>query len=405
MQNPVRSGAKLRLNGESGLRRAREGREGFEIKMAPRGGTPKRVTVFDVAKAAGVSGTTVSNVINGKLAGMSEETRLRVQREIVRLDYRPNEAARNLRLAQSSTVGLIVVHESPRFLASPFIAMIVTGLTNALAEHGLNLVVQGLQPEKFSTSALLRRVGLNGLVATMAGSDSQRKKFQKVLGAVGLPLVLIQDRALCPLEDCLIINQDDFTGGKVLAELLVRGGARRLLIVKPMVDWPAMKEREKGVRRVLARGEASLDVLATPDESFAGTQKALERYLDQTAMPDAILGANDQMAIAAMKTIQARGYSVPGDVLITGYNDFEYRIYAEPAITTVKSRPYEMGYKAGEEMAFRIAEGRFKTNGHLLFPAPLVLGESTRCVPEANKDSGSPRTARRAARATDPEAA
>jgi DNA-binding LacI/PurR family transcriptional regulator len=346
--------------------------------MAGSGFIAKRVTVFDVAKAAGVSGTTVSNVINGKLSGMSEQTRLRVLREIERLDYRPNEAARNLRLAQSSTVGLVVVHESPRFLASPFIAMIVTGLTNILAEHGLNLIVQGLHPDKFTSSALLRRVGLNGLVATMAGTDAVRRRFQKSLSAIGLPLVLIQDRPLCPLDDCLIINQDDFTGGKVLAELLAKDGARRLLIVKPLVDWPAMKEREKGVRRALVGHGAEIDVLAVPDESFAGTQAALARYLDQAAMPDAILGANDQMAIAAMKLVQARGLSVPQDVLITGYNDFEYRTYAEPAVTTIKSRPYEMGMRAGEEMAFRIANGKFRTPGHVLFPAPLVPGGSTR---------------------------
>jgi DNA-binding LacI/PurR family transcriptional regulator len=119
-------------------------------------------------------------------------------------------------------------------------------------------------------------------------------------------------------------------------------------------------------------------------------------------MPHAILGANDQMAIAAMKLVQARGLSVPDDVLITGYNDFEYRVYAEPAITTIKSRPYEMGARAGEEMAFRIVNGKFKAPGHVLFPAPLVPGGSTRsAMPQAKTDPARRKAAGRHARAHD----
>ena len=95
-----------------------------------------RVTLMDIASAAGVSATTVSNVANGRLELMSAATRVRVEAAIRELNYRPNEGARNLRLSQSGAIGLIIVDESPRFLADPMTSNIVAGMSNHLSANG-----------------------------------------------------------------------------------------------------------------------------------------------------------------------------------------------------------------------------------------------------------------------------
>ena len=81
----------------------------------------RRVTLSDVAEASGVSLMTVSNVVNGRTSAVGEETRQRVEKEIRRLNYRPHASARSLRLARRWSVGMIIVHESPSFLADPFL--------------------------------------------------------------------------------------------------------------------------------------------------------------------------------------------------------------------------------------------------------------------------------------------
>src|SRR4029078_2820404 len=180
----------------------------------PRGrAAAKRTTLGDVATAAGVSVMTVSNVINGKHPGaVGAATLRRVQREIRRLNYRPHEIARTLRLARSSTIGMIIVHESRIFMASPFVALMITGLTNSLTERGYNLIVQGVRPRDFANAAVLQRVSNDGIVAHISGSDRERAEFQKLLKTMGMPIVLVQDRQLTKLPDCCVINQEDEVG-------------------------------------------------------------------------------------------------------------------------------------------------------------------------------------------------
>ena len=179
-----------------------------------RGALQSRVTLNDVAKAAGVSVMTVSNVINGKHGTVGGETRRRVEREIKRLGYRPHEVARSLRLSRSFSVGMIIVTSNPLMMAIQFISTLVTGATSALRERGYSLVTEAVHPDQFERSTLLRRAGLDGIIAHLAGNDRERACYQKLLKSNGSPLVFIQDRPLIQLKDHCCINQDDFHGGR-----------------------------------------------------------------------------------------------------------------------------------------------------------------------------------------------
>src|SRR5437868_2478320 len=93
---------------------------------------PRRATIKDVAKAAGVSAMTVSNVLNGRLLYVGAATKKRVEREIERLNYRRQANARNLRIAQQRSIGMIIIDQSPFFLADHFTCQVVAGLANVL---------------------------------------------------------------------------------------------------------------------------------------------------------------------------------------------------------------------------------------------------------------------------------
>ena len=283
-------------------------------------------TLNDVAREAGVSAMTVSNVVRNKHRSMSAKTRARVERAIASLNYRPHASARSLRLARRFSIGMLVVEESPRFLADPFITHLVAGLTNFLSERGYDLVLQGLKPANLASSRMLQNVRTDGLCVLLSGSVPDRACTLNTLHALHQPIVLFQQRADPGPNDLCTVRQHDREGGRLLAKLLLERGARDLLMLVPTLEWPAIGERVDGVREAVRAhgGDARMTVLAT-GESFDDTRQALARQLDLGAAPDAVLAGNDQMGIAAVKCLAARGISVPGDVRVTGFNAFEFR--------------------------------------------------------------------------------
>jgi DNA-binding LacI/PurR family transcriptional regulator len=334
------------------------------------------VTLHDVAEAAGVSLMTVSNVVNGKLASVSESTRLRVKREIARLNYRPHASGRSLRMAQQWSVGMIIIHTSDSFLADPFITQVVAGLNRKMSENGYGLFLQGIRKEELERSVLVKSAGTDGLCAFYYGTPRERRKIADMLSSLGQPLVLIQEPLRFNSKDICCILEDDFGGGRMLAEHLVEKNARRFVILEPNLEWPALKERRRGILSVLNGVEgASVDRVVCGNGEFTRAQQALASYLDREGLSDAIM-SNDHIAIAAMKLLTQRGVSVPTDVLVTGFNGFEFWQYTDPVLTTVQSAAYDIGRLAGEEMLRRLETGSFSAPSHVL-PVTLQKGGST----------------------------
>ena len=133
------------------------------------------------------------------------------------------------------------------------------------------------------------------------------------------------------------------------------------------------------IRSVLTDHGAAIafGVLSVADEGLDAVQRDLASYVKQSgAMPDFILCSNDQLAVAAVKFVQSTGLKVPDDVNVTGFNNFEFRRYTDPTLTTIQSEIYEMGYRAGTAMVHRLEEGYF-TDATTTLPVSLVLGGST----------------------------
>ena len=334
-----------------------------------------RVTLRDIARKAGVSMTTVSNVVNGRLELMSEATRERVAAAVRELNYRPNAGARNLRLSQRGAIGLIVVDESPRFLADPMTSNILAGISNYLSVNGYGLLVTGIRRAALADLHLLRRDQTDGLCIMASGTVQERRALYRQLKDTGQPIVIFQDQAPDFMSDTLSVRQDDHKGGELLAERLIARGARRLALLVPAQSWPAMAERQSGVTAVAERNGARLDTVTCGSEEIADTQMAIARYVERDGLPDALLGGNDQMGCAALTWAQDRNLAVPGDVRVTGFNDFAFADYVRPRLTSVASPAYEMGKQGAAMLLARLSEGRF-TRREMLFDVTLVPGGS-----------------------------
>jgi DNA-binding LacI/PurR family transcriptional regulator len=272
---------------------------------------------------------------------------------------------------------MIIVDESPTFLTDPFVAQLVAGLSNYVNERNYALVLQALNGRDFAESSLIRRAETDALCALLSGPPGRRRRFLQRLAAIDHPLVLFQERLSTAVDDATSIRQDDFGGGKALAELVLQRGARRLLFLVPALAWPAVQERERGIRAAVTDCDCAgfVTVLTCGDGTVKAVIDALDGYMGRRP-PEAIMGANDQIGIAAMKWLRLKGLRMPQDVLVTGFNAFEFWNYSDPILTTVRSPAYDIGARGGEALLHRLREGQFIQRDEVL-SVELQVGEST----------------------------
>lgn len=336
----------------------------------------KAITIHDVAREAGVSAMTVSNVLNGR--GRVAPTTADNIREVVRrLGYRPSVAARRLRLSHQWAITMLIVVEDPDFLSDPFITAQVTGLTNYLNRHSYSLIIRGIRPSEFHKGDVFRGFEADGIVAIFSGELAERERFLTALEALRVPIILMHEYILPPRPDCIRLRQDDFSGGLQISHHLMDNGMRHLWMLMPDAHWPAMDARWSGVKAGVAAVQgAHLQLINCGNESFPQTRDATIAALKQYGTPDAIVGGNDQLAVAAMMTCTQHGLVVPDDVQITGFNGFDFWQYVQPRLTTVKSSAHLLGERAAQELLSRLQNGAFSSD-EIVLPVTLELGHST----------------------------
>jgi LacI family transcriptional regulator len=338
----------------------------------------RRTTLKDVAALSGVSPMTVSNVINGRMKGYNAETRDRVLTAAKRMNYRPDIAARSLRTDKRNAVGMLVLHDTGAFLTDPYIHTLLDGLCAGLNQQGYSMVLHGLTANEVGSAPLVRQRHGDGLCILMAGAFSAESRLAETLLSLGQPVVLFQQSVAEVPDDVCVLRQDDFEGGFKLCSHLIERGARRIAVVMPRAEWAAMNARLEGVRAAVGASGTSawIDLVTAIDESVVATQGALSGYLAEGHRFDAVIAGNDQMAIAVYRMLKARGFRVPTDVRLTGFNGFALLDHFEAKLTTIRSPAFELGMLGALYLVRRIESGSFDARSVLL-PVEFVPGETT----------------------------
>lgn len=320
---------------------------------------------------------TVSNFINDKFQFMSDATRQRVAEAVADLNYRPDTAGRSLRSARHMSVGMIVVDESPLYLSDGSTTQLVSGLGNALNDEGYTLQLEGLRARDLERSSLLRLVRTDGICVLFAGKPELRRAMLASVEKLNQPLIVFYEQINGEGHDLCCVHLDDRKGGILLAEHVFQRGARRIMVVEMQHNqWKCVDERVQAIRSVAERRGGQVDIVGCGSGAFAEVQAAVDTAITRTGLPDAIMAVTDQIGIAALKLLKSRGVGVPEQVMVTGFNAFDFWQYSDPVLTTVRSPGYELGQAAGREMVVRLQTGAFSRNV-IKLPVELVLGEST----------------------------
>ncbi|MGW7270968.1 LacI family DNA-binding transcriptional regulator [Streptomyces sp. NPDC054864] len=301
------------------------------------------VGIKDVAKHAGVSVGTVSNVIN-RPDVVSEETRHRVQSVIDRLGYVRSESARQLRAGQSRIMALLVLD-----MGNPFFVDVARGAERAALDAGLRVMMcnSGQSPsEEAEYLALFAEQRVRGVLLTPADATGRNiEAFRRH----SIPFVLV-DRVAEGATECSV-SVDDVLGGALAVRHLVDTGHRSIAYVSGPPGLNQVKDRRQGALQALAEAglpASALRELPTERLDVAAGRDAGARVLGLAERPTAVFCANDLLALGVLQAMYAAGVSVPEDIAIVGYDDIEFAAAAVVPLTSVRQPAIKMGAMAAE---------------------------------------------------------
>jgi LacI family transcriptional regulator len=333
------------------------------------------VTVRHVAARAGVSQSTVSNVLNRPHA-VAPDTLARVTAAIAELGFVRNDAARALRLGESQAVGIVVSEAS-----SPYYAEVVqaAGVTLAAAGYSslLGNSVQQRQVEGNLISLFEAQRVRGLLLAPVGGPPRELEAFE----GRGVDVVYVDARA--PRDDQCSVEVDHELGGEMAVRHLYSLGRRRLAIVRGPVELPQIAQRVRGAKRAAAALGLESEEIAISNYFVEGGSEAAAVLTSRPARrrPDGVFATNDLLAMGLVSRLIDGGVSVPGDIAVVGYDDIAMAAVARVPLTTLRQPARDIGSRAAALLVEELSEDGERPpthqHEHTVFQPELVVRAST----------------------------
>jgi LacI family transcriptional regulator len=340
----------------------------------PSGPSGRPATIYDVAALAKLSIATVSRVLQGT-GPVSAKARARVDQAAQELNYVPLRAARSLAVQRHEAHGLVLPD-----LAGPFYGDLLMGYERWAGEHGQSVVItvtHGNPDPRRSVMDLAGRV--DGIV--VHGNALDLPTVQGLRKA-GVPVVLI---AHPPVTGCDSVRSESAASAEQLTTRLLDHGRSNLNFVGDPASSYDVSERYAGFAKAHElRGLQVPKPIRVPLTEEAGRDVA-EKMLQATTRrhgaagravrPDGLVCANDELALAALTTFIANGVEVPGEIVVTGWDDVMAARYVSPGLTTVRQPMAELGRVAAERLHERVTGTRTRARNDVL-ATQLVLRDS-----------------------------
>lgn len=330
----------------------------------------KPVRISDVAKAAGVSITTVSHALNDK-GRLTDETRRRVRAVAEQLGYQPSALARGLAGGRTGMLAATVSFVEDMSLAVAdfdYFMQVMNGATSAALECGFSLTL--VPPD---SREQIERLPLDGAIVIdpVPGDEIVDRLDRR-----GIPVVTTGRRPDGPDETCWVDN-DHLAGTRAMLEHLLDEGARRLaLLTVPVrssytIDALAAFEAVCGERGIEPIVETITDSI-----SEGGAYAAASRLLESDRPPDAIYATLDRLALGALLAAEARGVRVPEELRIAGCTDSDASRTARPALTALSLNPERIGREA-VDLLVTLIKDQAPVDPHRIVPFQVVSRGST----------------------------
>lgn len=340
----------------------------------PRAPRRREPTIHDVARAAGVSKSTVSNVIRGA-DGVAPGTRERVLAAAASVGYRPNALARNLVRRRTTTVGIVVGD-----LANPFYSELAKLTEHLLAEAGMTTMICNTDgdPEiELEKIEMLLEHRVAGVLMLQFSGDRPALARLRSTGTAAVIVSQWESDA-----DCVAI--DERRGADQAVTHLVELGHRRIAYFSSeFVEPQTERARQAGYGRALRRGGIELDPslvvrLGHPAylRSDDGLRAAISEILTLADPATAVFASNDLLAVDVLETVEELGLAVPGDVSVVGFDDIRIAGLARISLTTITQPADDLARIAIQLLLRRVEDSSSPPRRRLLAPSLVVRGST-----------------------------
>lgn len=325
----------------------------------------KKVTIKDVAKAAGVSVTTVSQSLNGNGSRFSPRTIKRIQRAKEKLGYEPDYFAQRMIMKKSKMIGVLVPD-----ITNPFFNSLVRGIENVLYQYDFMTMLCNADMDQGKEDRYLTELthrGVDGFI--IASSSISNEAIQKILRGEKFPFIVLDQKKSEGISDAVLTN--DFSGGQQAAQHLWDLGHRQVAVVMPENATENIQNRLRGFQTVFGEDEI---VRVDAELSKKSGRKAAQAVINSPAT--AIFAVNDQIALGLYLGMADQGCRIPEDYSVIGYDNIDMCEYVVPQLTTIAQPIFELGQTTAKMLIDRIEKPNKQWEEELL-PVQLVKRFST----------------------------
>jgi DNA-binding LacI/PurR family transcriptional regulator len=313
----------------------------------PRSSVP---TVKEVARQAGVSTATVSRALSGS-AGVREPLRSRIFEAARLLSYRPNRAARDLRVRSSRAVGVLIPD-----IENPFFTSLVCGIEDVLGKTDYSLLLASYNEDPEQERRRLEVFRADGVCGLIFAASRAPSKIYSELEKDGLTLVAVS-RSLPRLraDEVTVASRD---GAYVATSHLIRLGHKRIAMINGPSVFPTARDREAGYEDALREAGINLkdELLVHCAFKQAAGHAAMEQLLKLAKPPTAVFAASNLLTLGALQAIHERNLAIPSQIAIVGFDDMPWAMSLRPPLTTVAQPAFEAGRTAAEMLLARVRE-------------------------------------------------
>ena len=327
------------------------------------------VTIWQVAREAGVSVATVSRVLN-QTGAVAEETRRRIRDVAARLRYVPHGAARSLITNRTNAIGVLLPD-----IYGEFFSEVIRGIDLASRHRGYHLLVSSSHGDRGEFAAVLRATfgRVDGLIVMSPDVDAET--LQANLPRP-LPIVLLNDRGT--RARCDSITVDNYGGALAMTRHLIGLGHTRVAFIKGPPGNVDAAERLRGYRDAMRASPAGWYAKLEIEGDFT-EESGYEAGICALALrprPAAVFAGNDAMAIGVLSALRDAGVSVPEEMALAGFDDTPISRYVSPPLTTVSVSIAELGTRATAKLLHAIETGEPHRRQHETLPTTLVVRRS-----------------------------
>jgi DNA-binding LacI/PurR family transcriptional regulator len=339
------------------------------------------VTIKDIARAAGVSHSTVSRALRDHPA-IAAQTSGRIKALAVEMGYVPSAVARGLKTSRTQALGVIVTR-----IDDPFFSELLQGIEKVLREMGYSLFVaasnRDFRRERSIVQAMReRRVDGVILCSTQFSEDHYRQ-----LKGVGLPIVVVGNQEISSYRPMIV--HDDFEGSRQITRHLIDLGHTKIAFLGNGRAERTTQSRLSGYCHEMIIANLPVQdgyVFQAPNGRPDGGDIGVKHFLKLPDPPTAIQCFNDMMAIGALKSLREGGISVPEECSVVGFDDIPLSAYVFPSLTTFQQPKFDLGTQAAQMMARLLQDppdSALTDTDVVTFRGRLVVRNSTApCLPD-----------------------